>query len=125
MPSDNRSSFINALPDAYLICRDRSIGHDWDVDVPFQLSRKLRSGHELIRVSRCARCGMVRHEIFDHNGPRGYVTKKSARYKQPPGYSETGIGKVTNADVWLEQLRRVKPLPPVREKKLRAVPVAS
>lgn len=118
----SNDSFMNDLSDEYLVCRDRSIGHDWDVNLPFQLSRKLRSGHEMIRVSRCARCATERQETFQQTART--IVKTKARYSYPRGYSDTGIGRVSNADVWLEQLRRVKPRPMPRER-LRVVPSAS
>jgi hypothetical protein len=128
--------FMRNLPDEFLICRDRSIGHDWDVDIPFQLSRRMRSGSELIRTSRCTRCTMRRYEFFEHHAARGYIVKLRTRYEPPEGYSDPTSGRVLNADVWVEQLRRIPPLPmPEQEQepkrksrtasKLRAVPNAS
>lgn len=127
------ADFIHGLSDEYLLCRDRSISHDWDINIPFQLSRRLQEGHELIRVARCTRCTATRYEIFEHSRANGYIVKTRSRYEYPPGYSDTGIGRITNTDVWTEQIRRVKPLPipkkqPAKKKParaLRAVPDAS
>jgi hypothetical protein len=125
-------AFLEGLTDEYLACRDRSIGHDWDVDLPFQLSRRLRKGYELIRASRCTRCHARRYEVFEHKGAQGYIVKTKARYEYPEGYTDTGIGRITNTDVWTEQLRRVAPLPMPKKTpakrgraQLRAVPDAS
>jgi hypothetical protein len=117
--------FVHTLSDAYLLCRDRSIGHDWDIDIPFQLSRRLKQGHVMIRVARCTRCGTRRLELFEHKGKSGYIIKTGMRYEYPEDYTTTGIGKITNADVWTEQLRRTDPLPMPKQSRRHALRAVS
>lgn len=100
---------ITAMPDKYLICRDRSLGHDWDVQDGFKLTRRQeeRHGHDITRFARCPRCTTTRLEYFDHTAADGYIErvghpqyKYPEDYKWPPG--------VRNKEVHSEMWRRQK-----------------
>jgi hypothetical protein len=90
----------------YLKCRDRSIGHDWDVLQGFHLTRKRTEGvgHRVTRTSRCTRCTTHRVEYFDHTGTDGYITKVRADYTYPEDYAWPP--SIRAADVYTEQFRR-------------------
>ena len=77
---------LSFIPEKYLLCKDRSIGHDWDVRDGFKLSRKSAEFHgsEITRGARCAHCGTERVEFFDHVGPGGYIQRVGKpRYTYP------------------------------------------
>jgi hypothetical protein len=111
-----RHSAMRKMPLEFLYCRDRSIGHDWDVGHPettfqFGVVTNRKGMQEILRKSRCERCQMLREEHFSHIGPNGRAVKTHTVYTAPEGYSlpqDPDLGPVRSADVWAEQMRRAK-----------------
>lgn len=99
------------MPAEYLLCRDRSISHDWDILKDFHLDKDRYGRPRMTRYSRCIRCTTQRWEYFDHTGPQGYLQKTSSRYDHPEGYSivvDENLGPVRSGEVWSELSRRAR-----------------
>jgi hypothetical protein len=105
-----RRPALRKIPAEYLLCRDRSISHPWDIITDFHFEPDRYGRQRLVRTSRCERCGTVKHEHFDHEGPGEYLVKTYTRYIYPDGYSIVGddFGPVRSAEVWSELSRRAK-----------------
>lgn len=98
----------------YPYVRCRELGHAWR-----EAARPARVGvAEVVRVLRCAECGMGRHDLLS---VRGVLV--SRRYEPPQGYripDWPGYTRPRAADFRVEVLRRAGVLAPER-RNLRAV----
>jgi hypothetical protein len=106
-----RPTRLRRIPQEFLLCRDRSISHPWDIIADFHFTKDRHGVRRLTRTSRCERCGTVKHEHFDHVGPGGYLAKTSTRYLYPDGYSivlDHDLGPVRSGEVWAELSTRAK-----------------
>jgi hypothetical protein len=79
------ADFIEALPDAYLLCRE--LGHTWK---PWRAST---DGRAYDRVLKCPRCKTERHQVLTM---RGHVV--SNRYEYPERYLTKGLGSLSGDD---------------------------
>lgn len=84
MPARSTSARLQAAPtqlslDDVLMCKDRSIGHDWPHDVVWEDGPDRKAGRTKVyltyRSCRCIRCGTVRRETFVQDDRQGTLTK--------------------------------------------------
>jgi hypothetical protein len=102
---------LTSLPADYLVCRDRALGHDWDLQQGFKFDRTIvgkdaHDGPTLTRMSRCARCGTQRTEYFRHLYVNEYANKYRVDYLYPKDYHLGG--HISGPQIWAEQMRRDK-----------------
>lgn len=108
-----RVSALRHLPDAFLNCKDRSIGHQWEQlnDGAWRSVVRKDGGVNLIREFRCVSCGTCKSQYFSH-GLGGYLKRTSQDYDHPEGYSlplDSDQGPLKAHEIWTEQFRRVRP----------------
>lgn len=108
------SDQLDAMPDAYLVCRDPGLRHKWDLvtnfhAIPVKMVGRKRANLE--RISACQRCNVRKVERFIVNSD-DLIEKVSQNYdySEAPGYLMSGIGvprglKRSNV-VWSANYRR-------------------
>jgi hypothetical protein len=81
--------------DDVLLCKDRSIGHDWPHVLNWEPGPDAKQGRRTVwvhyRVCRCLRCGTIRKEIFIQTSSEFYKQKPNGnRYHYSDAYKHAG-----------------------------------
>lgn len=91
-----------------LLCRDRSIGHDWADDTHWEDGDVVRRGRRTIfvtfRVSRCWRCGTVRKEVFEQH--EKVIVKQTNRYTYTKEWKQAA--RLTQPEIHTRLRRQAK-----------------
>lgn len=107
--SQTKLKDLKSKPDSYLECR--SYTYHGFVNIGGLYYWRDETGSGIARLSECKRgCGMLREDFYNSRGVRVY-----RRYYPPEDYALEGEGKVTNADVMGELIRRATSIAPSRD----------
>jgi hypothetical protein len=96
--SGSKLADLQTKPDHYLECRE--MRHSFTRIGYFHWSDKGKRA--ICRVAVCQRCGVIRDTFFYASGKR-----MDSKYHYPDHYLLIGDGRISNADVVLESMRRV------------------
>lgn len=96
--SGSKMADLQTKPDNYLECRE--MRHSFNRVGYFHWNDKGKRA--ICRVAVCHRCGTIRNTFFYASGKR-----MDAKYEYPDHYLLIGDGRVSNAEVVLEAMRRV------------------